>query len=102
VQLPLVLNTLERTRKQAKCGNLDEESQDALLPAVQGCHDQIITLNEVLGKVLPEKTDGSWQRSRKANQSVRYEKKIQEISSTLQKYVQTLTLRLVLGLLKVK
>jgi len=91
VQLPLILNTLERTRLQIETGNIDKVTQDALLPVVQGCHVQIIELHKVLAKVMPDKTDSSIIRSKKAFQSVGYEKTIKEISSTLRNYVQTLT-----------
>src|ERR1700728_3600263 len=91
VQLPLMLDTIERTRQQAESGAFDKATQDALIRVVQGCYLQITELHKVLAKVMPEKTDSSLQRSKKALQSVGYEKTIKEISSTLRNYVQTLT-----------
>jgi hypothetical protein len=91
VQLPLILDTLERTRLQAESDAIDKATQDALLPVVQGCYLQIKELNKILVKVVPGKTDSSLLRSKKAFQSVGYEKTIKEISSTLRNYVQTLT-----------
>ena len=58
---------------------------------MQGYHVQITELHKVLAKVVPEKTDSSLLRSKKAIQSIEYEKTIKEISSTLRNYVQTLT-----------
>jgi hypothetical protein len=93
VQLPLILDTLERTRQQAESEPFDKTTQYGLLPVVQGCHAKIIELHKVLAKVMPEKTDNSLQRSKKAFQSVGYEKAIKEISATLGYYVQSLTFR---------
>ena len=90
VQLLLILDTLERTRQQVELGAAGKATQDALLPVVQGCYAQITELHKVLAKVMPETTDSSLQRSKKAFQSVGYEKAIKEISSTLRNYVQTL------------
>jgi hypothetical protein len=91
VQLPLILDALERTRLQAESGDVDKVTQNALLPVVQGCYVQIRKLHKLLAKVMPERTDGSLQRSKKAFQSVGYEKTIKEMSYTLGNYVQTLT-----------
>jgi hypothetical protein len=90
VQLSLILDTLEPTRLQVESGAVDKTTQDALLSVVQGCYVQIAELHRVLAKVMPEKADSSLQRSKKALQSVGYEKTIKEISSTLRNYVQTL------------
>jgi hypothetical protein len=91
VQLPLILDTLERTRLQAESEAIDKSTQDALLPVVRGCSIQIMELYKILTKIVPEKTDSSFLRSRRALQSVGYEKTIKQISSTLGIYVQTLT-----------
>lgn len=91
VQLPLILDSLGQTRLEVESEAIDRPTQDALLPVVQGCHTQIMELHKVLAKVMPKRTDSSLLRSKKAIQSVAYEKTIKEISSTLRNYVQTLT-----------
>jgi hypothetical protein len=90
VELSLILDTLEPTRLQVESGAVDKTTQDALLSVVQGCYSRIAELHRVLAKVMPEKADSSLQRSKKALQSVGYEKTIKKISSTLRNYVQTL------------
>lgn len=66
IELPLLLDTLERTKEQAELGIISDETQSALLPVVDGCNVQVRLLEEMLSKVLASSEDSSWQRSRKA------------------------------------
>lgn len=66
IELPLLLDTLQKTEEQAELGNITEGTQKALLPVVDGCCRQVDLLNEILNKVLICSKDSSWQRSRKA------------------------------------
>lgn len=65
-ELPLLLDTLQRTKEQAELGKVTDDTQRALLPVVNGCSDQVKLLNEMMNKVLASSKDSSWQRSRKA------------------------------------
>lgn len=65
IELPLLLDTLQRTKEQAELGKITDETQSALLPVVDGCRDQVRLLEEMLSKVLASSDDSSWQRSRK-------------------------------------
>ena len=90
IELPLLLDTLKRTREQADQGNVNEATQQALLPVVQGCHVQVESLNDLLDS-LPMANDSSWRRGLKTISSVRREKKFYETVETIKGYVQYLT-----------
>jgi hypothetical protein len=90
-ELPLLLNTLKRTQAQAESGDISRETQEALLPVVEGCRSQVELLDSTLTKTLPKLGDSSWRRGMMAFSSVGQEKKVEQITSTLRKYVQTLT-----------
>jgi len=91
VELPLLLNTLKRTQAQADSGALSRETQEALLPVVEGCRSQVELLDSTLVKALPKLGDSSLRRGMMAFSRVGQEKKVEQITSTLRKYVQTLT-----------
>lgn len=91
VELPLLLDTLKRTQEQVESGAISRETQEALLPVVEGCRSQVELLDSTLVKTLPKPGDSSWRRGMMAFSSVGQEKKVEQITSTLRKYVQTLT-----------
>lgn len=90
-ELPLLLNTLDETKEQAKAGMVDEDTQAALSPVVDGCRKQVKELEDILVKILPTEMDHKWRVRRKALSSVFQEKKVRSIGDTLQRYVQILT-----------
>jgi hypothetical protein len=90
-QLPLLLNTLQRTKAQAEAGDIDEDTQKAILSVVEGCRAQVQSLNDTLVKTFPAKGDSKWRRGVKVFRSVSQEKDVQQIVESLQTYVSTLT-----------
>jgi hypothetical protein len=40
-QLPLILNILQRTKAQAETGDIDDNTQKAILSVVEGCRLQV-------------------------------------------------------------
>jgi hypothetical protein len=90
-QLPLLLNTLQRTKAQAEAGDIDGDTQKALLSVVEGCRSQVQSLDDILVKTLPAKGDSKWRRGVKVFLSVSQEKDVQKIVERLQTYVSTLT-----------
>jgi hypothetical protein len=90
-QLPLLLSTLRRTKAQAEVGDIDTDAQTAILSVVERCHSQVRSLDDILVKTLPTKSDSKWKRGVKAFSSVSQEKSVQRIVERLQIYVQTLT-----------
>jgi hypothetical protein len=91
VELPLLLDTLKWTQTQAESGACSRETQEALLPVVKRCRSQVELLDNILVKTLPKPEDSSLRRSMMAFSSVSQEKKVEQITFTLRKYVQILT-----------
>ena len=90
IELPVLLQALKRTETQIKAfAGRPEES--ILKKIVQDCHSQVKLLDEILVKTLPEPSDNSLRRGRKAFHSLRQEGKVKQITKTLGKHVQLLT-----------
>lgn len=90
IELPLLIDTLKRTREQAENGQIREDTARSLIPVIQGCKDQINQLDEIL-QTLPNAQDSSWKRGVKVVASIGKEKKFSEVAHTLKEYVQFLT-----------
>jgi hypothetical protein len=90
-QLPLLLNTLQRTKAQAEAEDIDEDTQRAILSVVEGCRSQVRSLDDILVRTLPAKSDSRWRRGMKVFLSVSQEKDVRQIVERLQTYVLTLT-----------
>ncbi|KAF2806135.1 uncharacterized protein BDZ99DRAFT_539651 [Mytilinidion resinicola] len=90
-ELPLVLKTVGRTREQSQSGLVSSETQQALIPVVDGCCEQVKLLDAILVELLPKPWDSSWKVRMKALSSVRKEKETRNITATLDSYVQKLT-----------
>jgi hypothetical protein len=86
-----LLDTLNRTKEEAEAQCYSEDTLQALLLAVEGCRSQVELLNETLLKTLPNPGDRLWRRTIKAFQCVDQEKKVQQITTTIQRHVQVLT-----------
>jgi uncharacterized protein YoxC len=86
-ELPLTIDTLQRTLAQAKAGHLSIATTEALTPLVEGCLDEVEYLNERLDKLLPSRDDTGWERTVKALKSVYQNKDIQESVAELHKHI---------------
>jgi N-terminal domain on NACHT_NTPase and P-loop NTPases len=86
-ELPLTINTLERTMAQAKASHLSLATTQALTPLVDSCLDEVIYLDERLEKLLPSRDDTGWERTLKALKSVYQNKDIQESVAELHKHI---------------
>jgi hypothetical protein len=91
IELPLLVDALERTRRQAEDGCFSRSTQEAICCVVKGCQSQVEKLSDVLEETLPAKGDSSWRRGRKALASIGQEKKVQQLTMTFRNYIQTLT-----------
>src|SRR2546430_15314895 len=78
-ELPLLIDTLERTKKQTEDGCFSKNTQEAVGSVVKGCQLQLKQLYEILEETLPAKGDSSWRRGRKALSSIGQESKVQQI-----------------------
>src|SRR5271156_5016346 len=91
-KLPLLLHTLQQTKEAIEAGSIRDDTKKALLPAIEGCWEQIKSLDVVLLKTLPASGDSWTKRSRKAIwMSLRYDSKVEKITAIIRDYIQTLT-----------
>ena len=91
ITLPLILDILKRTRQQIDFGEINQETQTALLPLLNGCKLEVQRLEDLLAGLLPQPSDSPFRKTTKAVSSVFKEKKIEVIASALQKFLQVLT-----------
>ncbi|MCJ1261454.1 hypothetical protein MMC22_001318 [Lobaria immixta] len=84
-------NGLKRIRAGAQAGPLDSEDQKALVPALKGCGNQARRLEEILAEVLPVKNDSSWDKVKKAFQSLSKDKEVQDLLNDLDRYLLNFT-----------
>jgi N-terminal domain on NACHT_NTPase and P-loop NTPases len=89
-QLPLLIDALGRTQSQAEAGDVSEKTAEALKPVVSGCLSQVKLLDDIIVKAIPAENASTWNRSFKALSSLAHDKKVQQITSTLEGYVQKL------------
>lgn len=90
-ELQVLKATLQRIREAIKAGSMEDETEKALIPAIEGCKEQIQSLDTLLVKILPIATDSRLRRSTKAVLSFNQEAKIESITKILRGYVGTLT-----------
>ncbi|MCJ1390022.1 hypothetical protein MMC18_002880 [Xylographa bjoerkii] len=91
-RLPLLTHILESIRTQIDTDEISEKTQQALLPVIKDCYQQIELLNNVLIRVAPSAGDSSWGRGKKAISSLHEDGKVQQIVAALGEDIQLLTL----------
>jgi hypothetical protein len=89
--LPVLLDALQQTQSAINAGRMQDGSEKALRPAIEGCRVQIKLLDDVIAKALPTSSDSRIRRGGKALKSLRYEAKAEKIAAVIQGYIQTLT-----------
>jgi hypothetical protein len=90
-ELPVLLDALQQTKEKIDAGCMQDKSKKALLPAIAGCAVQIKALDDIIAKALPVLGDSWTRRSRKALGSLRYDSKVEKITTVVRGYIQTLT-----------
>ncbi|KAF2194645.1 TPR domain protein [Zopfia rhizophila CBS 207.26] len=90
-ELPVLLDALRQTQSAIHAGSMRDESKRALLPAVEGCGVQIRLVDDVIAEALPASSDSWVRRGRKALASLRYNAKVEKITTVVRGYIQTLT-----------
>lgn len=91
IQLPVILDCLERTKTRAGIGEISQATANALEPLVDECFEQVKNLQDILDKSLPTDPGKNWQRRLQAIKSLSHAKDVEQISTKLDRYVQTLT-----------
>lgn len=89
--LPITINGLKQTSLRAHAGTLDSETQKALVPALEGCGNQIKRIDEILEKVLPVNEDSSWDTIKKGLRSLSKDKEVQDLLKNLDRYLLNFT-----------
>ena len=97
VTLPLLANTLGKTKQQIEAGGLDEQTCKALQPVLQDCQSRIQDLNDIFEKLKPEEGSSKVMRRWKAVSSLRQDKKVEEIVQLIWKHIPLLTYHYVAG-----
>lgn len=100
-QLPITLDSLKRTEAMAKTGEVETATQEALIPALDGCTEQLQLLDTLLHHYLPVKEDSTWEKKKKAWKSVSKDKETNRIVTELDRYIAILTFHNTSGITKV-
>lgn len=90
-ELAVLGDTLGQTKEAIDAGFVEDRTEQALLPAIAGCWEQITQLDAVLAKTLPEINDSWRKRSKKAIVSLQQETKVESIAKILRNYIGILT-----------
>lgn len=90
-QLPLIIDGIRMIKGRADSGKLDDDAKAALEPVIWECQQQTQRLGEILDDVLPESNSSSWERRKKAIRSLATDRKVEDISEALNRYLHTLT-----------
>jgi hypothetical protein len=90
-ELPVLKVTLQQIGEAIEAGSVRDETEKVLIPAIEGCKEQIQLLDTLLAKILPIATDSRLRRGTKAVLSLNQEAKVESITKILRGYVGTLT-----------
>ncbi len=91
-RLPVINESMLEIKKQLKDGSLSPESQQKLSSAVEGFHQSISQLDNLLTKLLPASSDSLCSKMKRAIASINKEKEIEKIQKELDSYSITFTL----------
>jgi tetratricopeptide (TPR) repeat protein len=91
-ELPLIIDSLRRIQKQSESGSVETSTVNAVWPVLKDCQREITRLQHILDKTVPSVGDSSWDRRKKAFQSLGKDKEVEEIANSLSRYVRVLTL----------
>jgi hypothetical protein len=90
-ELPVLQDTLKQTKDAVDAGFVRDETKTALTPAIEGCMEQIRSLDAILTKTLPTSNDSRLRRGTKAIWSLHQDAKVESIMKVLRGYIGTLT-----------
>ena len=92
VKIRLILKTLKHISDDARNGQVDDETRGELKEVIESCCDEIKILNEMMDKIKPSSEDSVRKRTKKALQSIPYEKEIYKHDRQLEKNLAVLGL----------
>ena len=91
IVLPLLANTLGKTKQHIEAGGLDEGTCKALMPVLQDCQSRVQHLNHIFDRLLPIKGSSKIMRSWKAISSLGQDKKFEETMRLIWRHIALLT-----------
>jgi hypothetical protein len=91
VQLPLLIDALNRTQRQADAGCVSSATAVALKPLIDACLNEIKVLQTILDKTLPPQKSSSWQRRLLALRSLAHDKDVNRSITKLESHIRLLT-----------
>jgi tetratricopeptide (TPR) repeat protein len=89
-RLPLIMNTLMRTKEQAEAATFPGPATSALHPLIDGCTEQVELLYSIVDRNLPSPKASTWERRLKALKSMAVDKDVQKIIALLDRNIQAL------------
>jgi hypothetical protein len=90
-ELPVLRDTLQQTKDAIDTGSIRDETKTALTPAIEGCMEQVRSIDALLTKTLPTSNDSRLKRGTKAFWSLHQDAKVESIMKILRGYIATLT-----------
>jgi hypothetical protein len=91
VQLPLLIDTLNRTQRQATAGHISDATAVALIPLIDACLNEIKVLQIILDKTIPPQKSSSWKRRLLALKSLAHDKDVDRSITKLESHIRLLT-----------
>jgi hypothetical protein len=94
LQLPLIINTLERAQKHADSGYITDRSAKSLKPLIDECLGQVKLLEDTFNRIVPCEKSTTWRKRLQVGKSIAHDREVQRISSVLQRHMQVLMFHL--------
>jgi hypothetical protein len=91
VVLPLIKSSLEHTKRRMDEEPLDDRSCQDLMGILTSCEEKIAELKEIFVKVLPARSASKLRYGIQAFKSVRHDKNVENLHSSLTNIIQALT-----------
>ncbi|KAI9728804.1 MAG: hypothetical protein M1834_007190 [Cirrosporium novae-zelandiae] len=88
--LPLLSDTLEIIKAQVESGQINQTKCTIILPIVKGCEKDVISLEKVLGQVIPQDGTSKWRRARTALSSMNQDTKVRDTLQNLREKMNDL------------
>lgn len=82
-RLPLMIDLVKKIMLQMDAGLVDVPAQKLMLPILESCQQQAKQLDIIVEKAMPQRTDSTWKRGRKAVMSVMQEHDVSSLDAGL-------------------
>ena len=89
-RFPLMLDLVKKIMLQMEAGLVSEKSKAVMYPVIKNCISQAQELDNLINKGLPQPSDNTWVRGKKAVYSVLSESEIERVDSELKSNLELL------------